>query len=172
MELWDVYDDSFNKTGRTHERGKPLIKGENHLVVHIFPVNRQGELLIQRRQDHVRWSPGLWAATGGSVIAGEDAWSACKRELLEELGLEATRENTTFVCMYKHKDYFNSIWIVKSEAKLSDLKLQKEEVADARWASQKEVLKMIESGSFVPYIYIRHLFEFINNEICNNNETK
>jgi hypothetical protein len=32
-ELWDVYDKNRNKTGRTHERGKPLLKGHYHLVV-------------------------------------------------------------------------------------------------------------------------------------------
>ena len=26
MELWDIYDECFVKTGRIHERGKPLAK--------------------------------------------------------------------------------------------------------------------------------------------------
>lgn len=31
------------------------------------------------------------------------------------------------------------------------LKLQKEEVADARWASKEEIEVMIDDGSFIPY---------------------
>lgn len=53
MELWDLYDGCFKKTGRTHERGKPLPEGQYHLVVHIYPINRKGEILIQKRLDTV-----------------------------------------------------------------------------------------------------------------------
>ena len=49
MELWDVYDHCFQKTGRLHERGNPLPSGEYHLVVAVYPVNSQGQVLIQRR---------------------------------------------------------------------------------------------------------------------------
>jgi len=34
-ELWDLYDEYGNKTGKLHERGTPLRAGEYHLVVHI-----------------------------------------------------------------------------------------------------------------------------------------
>ena len=33
MEIWDIYDCNRVKTGRTHERGKPMIAGDYHLVV-------------------------------------------------------------------------------------------------------------------------------------------
>jgi len=38
-ELWDVLDIDGNKTGRIHERGKPMQKGEGHLVVLIWILN-------------------------------------------------------------------------------------------------------------------------------------
>jgi len=37
------------------------------------------------------------------------------------------------------------------DVSLDDLHLQKEEVADARWASREEIEAMIDDGSFIPY---------------------
>ena len=48
MEQWDIYDKCFVKTGRTHERGKTLEEGDYHLVVHIYPINSKGQILIQK----------------------------------------------------------------------------------------------------------------------------
>ena len=31
VELWDVYNEQGNKTGRLHERGKPMKAGDYHL---------------------------------------------------------------------------------------------------------------------------------------------
>ena len=42
-EFWDIYDENRNLTGKIHERGKPLAKGEYHLVVHIWVQNENGE---------------------------------------------------------------------------------------------------------------------------------
>ena len=49
---------------------------------------RQGELLIcQRRNDDA--FPGKWEFPGGKIEPGETPRAALKRELLEELGIEA-----------------------------------------------------------------------------------
>jgi len=34
-ELWDILDENGNVTGRFHERGKPMNKGEYHLEVSV-----------------------------------------------------------------------------------------------------------------------------------------
>jgi len=161
MEIWDIYDDCFEKTERTHERGKPLAKGDNHLVVHIYPINSKKEILIQKRLDTINWKPGFWAATGGSAIAGEDAWTACKRELKEELGIVATKENSIFAMVSKRHDHFSTIWIVKTDIKLQELSLQPEEVADAKWVTPEEIKRMIAEGIFIDYSYLDYFFRFI-----------
>ena len=49
MELWDILDQSGSRTGRVIARGKRrLMPGEYHLVVHIWPFDKDGRLLIQR----------------------------------------------------------------------------------------------------------------------------
>lgn len=164
MEIWDIYDNCFNKTGRTHIRGEKLSNGDNHLVVHIYPVNSKGEILIQKRLDTVEWMPGYWAATGGSAVSGEDAWSACFRELQEEMGIEAQLENSEYCFMVKRHDNFCTVWVIKSDITLEELQLQQTEVADAIWATPEEIRRMIEEGIFINYNYIDYLFDYIKGE--------
>ena len=98
-EFWDVYDQCMQKTGRTHVRGVPLEDGDFHLIVHVYPVNSQGEILIQKRADTVKTKPGVWATTGGSVIAGENFFEGGLRELREELGIVADEKNTRLLAV-------------------------------------------------------------------------
>ena len=72
-EIWDLYDGCGEKTGRTMVRGEAIPTGFYHIGVHIWPMNGRGELLIQRRSMSVQWKPGIWAATGGSAVSGEEA---------------------------------------------------------------------------------------------------
>ena len=162
MELWDVYDRCFQKTGRVHERGNPLAPGEYHLVVAIYPVNSKGEVLIQKRNPNLKLLPGIWAATGGSAVQGENAWEACQRELKEELGLTACKESSEMIAAFKRIDSFNTIWLVHTEAKISDLILQEEEVSDAKWVSVAELKAMAKEGQFHYYRYLDWLLDYLS----------
>ena len=164
MELWDIYDDCFQKTGRTHVRGEELAKGDNHLVVHIYPINSKGQLLIQKRAKNVKVKPGMWAATGGSVIAGEELWDGAKRELKEEVGLTATRENTELFSIIKRRDRFTSIWFIHTDAPIEEIKLQEEEVEDAKWASIEEIYQMMEEGLFWHYDYFDWMVQMLKSK--------
>lgn len=161
MELWDIYNDRFQKTGRTHERGKELAEGDNHLVVHVYPINSKGQLLIQKRAETVQVKPGLWAATGGSVVAGETAWEGCQRELKEEIGFIATEENTELFSIIKRKDRFTSIWFMHTEASIEEVVLQIEEVEEAKWASIDEIYQMMEEGLFWHYDYFDWMVQML-----------
>jgi 16S rRNA (adenine1518-N6/adenine1519-N6)-dimethyltransferase len=61
-----------------------------HRAVHIFIFNPAGELLLQKRS---RWKdrhPNLWdSSAAGHVGTGEDYDGTAKRELREELGVNA-----------------------------------------------------------------------------------
>ncbi len=161
-ELWDVYDKCRQKTGKTIERGKELKSGEYHLVVHIWPLNGQGELLIQKRQEHLAWRPGIWAATGGSAVAGEDAYQAACRELKEELGLCDREGSMEFLMEFRRRDSLCSIWLFPCNVPKEELVLQTEEVADAKWVSRAELEKMKADGSFYSYNYLNMLFQKID----------
>jgi len=84
MELFDIYDDDRNLTGRTAERNQKLKGGEHQLIVHVNIMNTQNQLLIQQRQPHKQDFPGYWdISVGGGVRAGETSREAAEREVFE-----------------------------------------------------------------------------------------
>ncbi len=151
-EVWDIFDADGNPTGRTTPRGNCTLKhGEYHLVVHIWVVSSDGRFLIQRRSDTKKLMPGEWAATGGAAIAGEDSFTAASRELLEELGIPSSKENLKLLVRFKRRNSFQDVWGIISDVAVADLKLQKSEVAEARWVSGEELRKMIKNDKFHNY---------------------
>lgn len=165
MEMWDIYDACMNKTGRTVGRGMPKEEGELNIVVHIYPVNHKGEILIQKRTETKDKYPGMWAFTGGAVVEGETPWEGCQRELMEELGIEATTDNTELVGILNRKDNFCSIWLVKTDIDIEELRLQEEEVTEAKWATVEEIKEIIKTGNFVFYHYIDWMFDYIKDSV-------
>ena len=114
----------MHKTGQTIERGNKVPDGLYHTVVHIWPINRNGEILIQKRADSVQWNPGIWAITSGSIVAGEDFYTGCKRELHEELGLSVDEDSLTLAAIFNRQNNYCSVWTLKTDVCISELCLQ------------------------------------------------
>ena len=152
MELFDLYTADRVKTDRTMVRGEPTPEGCYRLVVHVCIFNREGQMLIQQRQPFKRGWSNLWDITvGGSAISGDNSQSAAERETREELGLEidlADVRPTMTIC-WEHG--FDDYYIVNRPVELESLRLQPEEVQKVRWASEEEILEMIDDGRFIPY---------------------
>ena len=151
-ELIDLYDVNREHTGMTAVRGEKLPEETYRMVVHVCIFNSKGEMLIQKRADDiVRW-PGYWdISVGGGASAGDDSRSAAERETLEELGLHIDFSNKRPVITVNFHDGFDDFYTVEKEIMTDGLDLQKEEVADAKWASREEIEAMIDDGSFIPY---------------------
>lgn len=97
-ELWDVYDENRNLTGKTISRKNFLSgNGKYHLVVHIWIKNSNNEWLISKRTPN-KFCPLLWECTGGSVLAGESSIEGALREVKEELGISLPMNSG---CLYK-----------------------------------------------------------------------
>lgn len=159
-ELWDVYDSQRRRTGKTHRRGDPLKAGEYHLVVHICVFNSRGQLLIQKRQPWKKGFPGYWdLSTGGSALAGDDSRTAAQREVKEELGLDVDLSEEEVRFTFRFPNGFDDYWMIRYDVELSELHLQYEEVADARWADRDEVARLVQQGKFVPYYFIDRIFD-------------
>lgn len=63
-----------------------------HRVVHVLVFNRKGELLLQKRSMQKDVAPGKWdTSVGGHVEPGEDAATAARREMDEELGIRGCK---------------------------------------------------------------------------------
>ncbi len=83
------------------------MRAENlrHRSVAVIVTTRDGRLVVQRRADTKDLFPGWWdLGAGGVVTAGEGRAESARRELAEELGVEA---ELRFVGVGRHDDDFS-----------------------------------------------------------------
>ena len=152
MELFDLYTADREKTDRTMVRGEPAPEGFYRLVVHVCIFNPEGQMLIQQRQPFKRGWSGLWdISVGGSAVSGDTSRSAAERETFEELGLsiDLSGVRPTITIHWEHG--FDDYYVLTRPVDLNALHLQYEEVQAVRWASEGEILRMIDDGVFIPY---------------------
>ena len=151
-EIIDLYDADRIPTGRTAVRGRRIPEGTYRMVIHICIFNSKGEMLIQRRADGIERWPGMWdVSVGGGAGRGDTSRSAAERELFEELGLKRDFSKKRPVMTINFSTGFDDFYAIEEDVPLGELRLQKEEVADARWAGREEIETMIDEGTFIPY---------------------
>lgn len=65
-------------------------KEVRHRAVHVLLANGDGQVFLQKRSDAKRTYPNRWTSSAsGHVPAGESLREAARREVTEELGIEA-----------------------------------------------------------------------------------
>jgi 8-oxo-dGTP diphosphatase len=165
LELWDIYDKNRNKTGRIHERGKPLLKGDYHLVVYIWIINNKDEVLLTKRHPDKPWG-NYWECTGGSVTVGEDSLQGALREVAEEIGIILNGEDGMLLSEERREHDFVDTWLFKKDFTLSNITFQPEEVIDAKWVNKNEYKEMYNEGMIVPTL--KNFYELYPCEIRGN----
>jgi len=152
MELFDLYTADRVKTDRTMVRGEQTPEGFYRMVVHVCIFDSEGRMLIQQRQPFKRGWSNLWdISVGGSAVSGDSSRSAAERETFEELGLVIDLKSVRPTLTIHFEHGFDDIYVLTMPVNLSSLKLQYEEVQAVRWASEDEILQMIDDGLFIPY---------------------
>lgn len=152
-ELWDIYDENRNKTGKIVERGNAKFeKGEFHIVVNGIIINSKNEILISQRAPHKKHSL-KWECNGGSILAGETSLEGVLRELKEELGLEFSKEDAIFLKEIKREQFeypdFKDIWLFRKDIDIKDVKFKDGEAIAAKWVTIKEFLDICNNGEMV-----------------------
>ena len=162
MELVDLYDENRVPLGRVAERHAKKAPGEYRMVVDVCIFNGLGQMLIQQRSPEKTIWPELWdVSIGGGVDAGETSRQGAVREVGEELGYDLDLIGLRPAVTVNFEGGFDDFFVVTRDLDLGDLRLQKEEVSDVRWATLEETLAMLENGQFIPYppSFLRFLFE-------------
>ena len=150
-EIIDLYNNARQPV-RQIERGTTIPTGLNKLSVHVWFMNNAGQFLLQQRVSTAKKFPNMWGQTGGGAQAGETSWDTCVRESVEELGLTPTLEQSVWVGTFKRPMDFVDVWLVHSNALISDLRLQPQEVQSAMWASMDDIAQMQRRNIFIPSI--------------------
>jgi 8-oxo-dGTP pyrophosphatase MutT (NUDIX family) len=120
-----------------------------HRAVFVAVTNSGGELLVHRRSDAKDLWPGRWdIGAGGVVTAGEDYDAAARRELIEELGIDAS---PVFLCAGVYADADVDLvgrcyWVVHD----GPTTFVDGEVVEARWVDRAGLDRLMASVPFVP----------------------
>ncbi len=153
MELWDIYDENGELTGRTLERGGVQAPGDYHLAVTVTVGNSRGEVLCTLRSMEKSVYPGVWENPGGGVLSGETSLSAAVRELLEETGIRTLPDELVFLSRRKAEGFFMDVYGLVRDIPAEELMLQPHEVDGAKWVSideweQKAKTREILAGDY------------------------
>lgn len=163
-ELWDVYDIYREKTGKVHERGKPLIKGEYYLVVNIWIMDSNKRLLLTKRHPNKTWG-NYWECTGGFVKMGEESIQGALREVNEEIGVKLNKRDARLLNQGLKDNYLIDTWIFKKDVNLNELTFQDGEVIDAKLVNEKEYKEMCKDKLVTPNV--RNFYKLYYNSMKN-----
>jgi len=98
MELFDIYNQDGSPAGYTASREDAHRSGLWHRTVHVWILNGNGELLLQKRALTKDVYPDYWdISCAGHIDAGESPETAALRELSEELGVQKTESDLVFL---------------------------------------------------------------------------
>lgn len=166
MELWDIYDENKQRTGKTMVRDDwNMEPGEYHLSVLAVIKRRDGRFLLTKRSPDKCYAPGQWEVSGGAVQAGEDSRDAIVREVREETGLDVSNCPGGLLFTYRRdnpqeKDnYFVDVYRFELDFTEEDIHLQEEETAGYMIAGRKQIDELGVQGNFLHYQSIRCAFE-------------
>lgn len=166
MEIWDIYNEKKQKTGRTMKRNDWCLKdGEYHLTVLGIVTRSDGKFLITKRVMTKNWAPGWWEVSGGAVLSGESSEEAVLREVREETGLLAQPEHREYLFTYhrenpgKGDNYFVDVYRITMEFEEQDVHLQESETDGFLLASLEEIKELAEQGIFLHYDSIKEALQ-------------
>ena len=156
MEIWDLYNERRELTGREQVRGEEIPEGYYHLVVHVWIRNSKGEYLISQRSADRPMHPLKWECVGGSVLKGEDSLRGALRETKEEVGLSLTRNEGKLIKStvrrvingVKFSDIVD-VWLFEYDGQVSLEKATTKEVAQTKWKNKDQIKELYDNGDFV-----------------------
>lgn len=165
MEIWDLLDETGNKTGKTIKRGEMMPDKLFHLGVQVFIVNSNNEFFIQKRSLNKKKYPNMWSATGGAVLAEESSEEACIRETKEEIGIDLNSK-LYFIKRVKKDNALIDIWMTKQDFDIEKVCIQKKEVSEVRWANTLDIERLIQNSQLAESSV--RSFEYINDYLKMN----
>lgn len=156
MEIWDLYNEKRELTGREQVRGEEIPPGYYHLVVHVWIRNNRGEHLISQRSADRPTFPLLWECVGGSALKGEDSLTAALRETEEEVGLVLAPEDGRLVRSMvgrvvdgvRFSDIVD-VWLFAYDGPVDLRRASTREVAQTAWVDKSRIRELLDGGLFV-----------------------
>ncbi len=150
-ERFDLYDAReyrvIGRAARGECHGNPALV---HAVARVHVVDRAGRLLLQKRSAAKDIQPGRWdTAVGGHLQPGEDAETAARREMQEELGVAPGR--LAFLHRFLWRTEMESEWVTTYAARHDGpFEPDPAEVDEVRFWTREEIAGALGSGRLTP----------------------
>jgi isopentenyl-diphosphate delta-isomerase len=151
-DLIDVLSETGLRTGEILSRAKIHRLGKRHRAVHLYLFNSQNELLLQRRSLTVDHAPGVFGiSVTGHINAGEFSSNTVRREIEEELGIDASPLKIEFLFSYYqeavlHETYidrqFNDVYVTRADLDPERIPFDRSEVAEVKFVPFEEFREM------------------------------
>jgi len=153
----DVLDEYGLRTGEVLPRTEVHRHGKLHRVVHLYLFDRSNRLLLQRRSPLRDQDPGVFTISIlGHIEAGESSGDTVRREVEEELGLDASDLDFIFLFSYRREAQisptfidrqFNDVYACWADFSLEDIMFDPNEVSEVSLVSFDAFRTMVEQGS-------------------------
>ena len=174
MEYIDIYDENNNPLKNSKEKTQAHEEGDFHRTAHIWIINDNKELLLQKRSANKKSHPNCWDISGaGHIRTGEDVLDGAIRELKEELGVIAKKNDLHFIATIKStknpkNKEFQYVYLLKCNNKIEDYVFEDNEVSEVKYVFYKKLEKMVEKrteGLLIHEDEYKKLFEYIRKNI-------
>lgn len=150
MELIDVLTPDGAPAGSRKPKADIHRDGDWHRAVHLWIVQRDGRVLLQKRAAVKENWPGKWdVSVAGHVSAGEEPEDAAVRETREEIGLDMHRDHFLHIGTTREQyvlngggyldNEFHEIFVVTRDVDLDALSLDPAEVEAVTLAAPDEL---------------------------------
>jgi isopentenyldiphosphate isomerase len=147
-ELVDVVD-AHDRVVATVPRRQVRAERLRHRAVFVVVNSSAGELLVHRRSDAKDLWPGRWDVCVGGVVGAGEGWDdAARRELAEEVGIDARPELVRAGAYVDDDvDLVARCYRVVHDGAIS---FADGEVAAARWVTASQLDALTATATFVP----------------------
>lgn len=155
--LIDVLSETGLRTGEILPRLEIHRLGKHHRAVHLYILNSNNELLLQKRADTVDHFPGMFGiSVTGHIDAGECSSVTVGREVQEELGIDPSGLRIHFLFSFFQEAIldgtyidrqFNDVYLTRADVELDRVKVDPSEVAEIRFVSFDSFREMVLNGS-------------------------
>ena len=177
--LIDVLSNTGLRTGEILSRAEVHRQGKYHRAIHLYLFNSKNEILIQKRAMTVDNAPGVYTISVlGHVNAGETSAATVKREVAEELGIDASSFKFDFLFSFLQEAnvsatyierQFSDVYLTRADLDLSQIKFDPVEVAEVKFVAFETFLEMVaDKSSGLAPVYeeeCRDLVYFLSNPL-------
>lgn len=162
LEYFELLRDDGSKLGVIKERNLVHVDGDLHGGSHVWVARKTDsgimEVLVQKRRMDKDSFPGCFdVSSAGHMTAGEDFLSTARRELKEELNIDAKEEQLHFLFSQKVEGSYefhgkpfinrevNYVYLLDWNVPLEQLSYQPEEIEELKWVPLETLLLTIRN---------------------------